>query len=301
MIQEIGKHIKAIFTEDGFTASNCMLVEDDVRLMIDSGAGKILSEVDTSSIDILLNSHRHLDHVWGNDRMSKARILTHPLERIAMQDALKIAAISGWEEIMDEDIFKEAGQLGMLSERFLKPWRIDGEINDGQIIDCGNTKIEVLLTPGHTSGHCSFLFPEEDLIFMADICLTEVGPWYGEDEADIDDFVESINKILALKPARIITGHRQEIIDQDIPAKLGEYCDRIFKREERILNFVRGNHATINEIAAKKMIYPEHPMIFVLFWERCMVKKHLDHLIKEGLVEKLEDGRYGAREVAATV
>ncbi|MCJ7664776.1 MAG: MBL fold metallo-hydrolase, partial [Desulfobacterales bacterium] len=127
MIQEINKHVKAIFTEDGFTASNCMLVEDDVRLMIDSGAGNMLSEVDTSRIDILFNSHRHLDHVWGNDRMNNARILTHPIERIAMQDPFKIAAISGWQELMDDDIFKEAGQLGMLSERLFKPWRIDGE------------------------------------------------------------------------------------------------------------------------------------------------------------------------------
>jgi glyoxylase-like metal-dependent hydrolase (beta-lactamase superfamily II) len=301
MIKKVGNHIKAIFTEDGFTASNCMLVEDDVHLMIDSGAGKILSDVNTSAIDILLNSHRHLDHVWGNDRMKKARILTHPIERMAMQDPLKIAAISGWEELMEEDIFKEAGPLGMLSERLRKPWRIDGEINDGQIIDCGKTKIEVLLTPGHTSGHCSFLFPGENLIFMADICLTDVGPWYGEDQADIDDFVASINKIIALKPAKIITGHRQEIIDQDIPARLGEYRDRIFKREERILDFIRDNPSTINQIAAQKMIYPEHPMIFVIFWERCMVKKHLDHLIKQGLVEKLEDGCYGARRVAATV
>jgi glyoxylase-like metal-dependent hydrolase (beta-lactamase superfamily II) len=301
MIQEIDKNVKVIFTEDGFTASNCILVEDDVRLMIDSGAGNILSEVDTSGIDILLNSHRHLDHVWGNDRMNNAKILTHPIERIAMQDPFKIAALSGWEELMDEDIFKEAGQLGMLSERLLKPWRIDGEINDGQIIDCGNTKIEVLLTPGHTAGHCSFLFPDENLVFMADICLTEVGPWYGEEQADIDDFIESINRIISLKPAKIITGHRTEIIDRDIPEVLGEYRDRILKREEQILDFVRGNPSTINQIAAQKMIYPEHPIIFVLFWERCMVKKHLDHLIKQGLVEKLEDGRYCAREVTTTV
>ena len=48
---------------------------------------------------------------------------------------------------------------------FLKPWRIDGEINDGQVIDCGSTKFMVLHTPGHSKGHCSFYFPEEDLAF----------------------------------------------------------------------------------------------------------------------------------------
>jgi hypothetical protein len=136
---------------------------------------------------------------------------------------------------------------------------------------------------------------------MADICLTAVGPWYGEDQADIDDFVESINRIIALKPAKIITSHRAEIFDQNIPEILGEYRNRIYKREERVLDFIRGNPSTINQIASQKIIYREHPIIFLLFWERYMVKKHLDHLIKQGLVEKLEDGRYVAEKIAATV
>jgi glyoxylase-like metal-dependent hydrolase (beta-lactamase superfamily II) len=301
MIQQIGKKIKAIFTEDSFAVCNCILVNDEVRLMIDSGAGKILSDVDTSAIDILINSHRHWDHIKGNDLMINAKVLTHPIERVAMQDPTRLSAVSGWEQFMDEDIVKEGQKLGKVPERLLKPWRIDGEINDGQIIDCGSTKIEVLLTPGHTSGHCSFLFPDENLIFVSDICLTAAGPWYGEEQADIDDFIESINKIIALKPAKIITSHRQEIFDQNIPEILGEYRDRIFKREELILNFIRGNPATINQIASQKIIYREHPIIFLLFWERYMVKKHLGHLIKRGLVEKVEDGRYGAEKIAATV
>jgi glyoxylase-like metal-dependent hydrolase (beta-lactamase superfamily II) len=298
MIKKIGKNIKAIFTEDSFAVCNCILVEDDVQLMIDSGAGTILPEVNTSAIDILINSHRHWDHIKGNDLMINAKILTHPIERVAMQDPTRLTAVSGWKELMDEDIVEEAKKLGGISERLLKPWKIDGEINDGQIIDCGSTKIEVLLTPGHTSGHCSFLFPDENLIFMVDICLTAAGPWYGEDQADIDDFVESINRIISLKPARIITSHRAEIFDQNIPEILGEYRDRILKREERILDCVRRNPSTINQIASQKIIYREHPIIFLLFWERYMVKKHLDHLIKQGLVEKLEDGCYSAKQAS---
>jgi len=298
MIQEINKNVKIIFTEDGFAVCNCVFVEDDVQLMMDSGAGTILSEVNTAGIDILVNSHRHWDHIKGNDLMTNAKIVTHPIERIAMQDPTKLAAISGWEEFMDEDIGKVSHQMGGIPERLLRPWRVDDEINDGQIIDCGSTKIHVLLTPGHTSGHCSFLFPNENLIFVSDICLTPVGPWYGEDQADIDDFIESINKIISLKPERIITSHRAEIIDRDIPAVLGEYRDRIVKREERVLDCVRRNPSTVNQIAAQKIIYREHPIIFLLFWERYMVKKHLDHLIKQGLVEKVDDGRYCAREAA---
>ena len=40
MIQEINKNVKIIFTEDDFAVCNCVLVDDDVQLMIDSGAGR---------------------------------------------------------------------------------------------------------------------------------------------------------------------------------------------------------------------------------------------------------------------
>ncbi len=292
MIRQVGKRIKAVFTEDGFTASNSVLVEDDLKLMIDSGAGGILSDVNTAGIDILLNSHRHLDHIKGNDLFANAKILAHPLEREAMQDPFKIAALSGWHDLMEEDIFNEAGRLGALSDRLLRPFRIDGEIDEGRIIDCGSTKIRVLLTPGHTSGHCSFLFPDEGLIFMADICLSAVGPWYGEDDADIDEFIETIDRIIALKPEMLVTGHRSEVVDKNIPGILAEYRDRMNKREELILNFIRGNPSSINRIAEQKFIYPDHPLIFVLFWEKSMVKKHVERLVARGLAERLEDGRF---------
>lgn len=301
MIQEISKRVKAVFTEDGFTASNSILVEDDIKLMIDSGAGRIMSQVDTGGIDILFNSHRHLDHVSGNDLMVNAKILAHPLERAAMQDPAKMAALGGWKELMELDINEESKKMesdpkmGAIPDMLFKPWRIDGEINEGQVIDCGSTRITVLLTPGHTSGHCSFLFPDENLIFMADICLTAVGPWYGEEQSDIDDFVKSINRVISLKPDKLITGHRIQVIDKNIADILSEYRNRIFKREKRIFNFIQGKPASINEIAEKRFIYREHPIIFVLFWEKYMVKKHLEHLIKLGSAEKLNDGRFLAK------
>jgi hydroxyacylglutathione hydrolase len=132
---------------------------------------------------------------------------------------------------------------------------------------------------------------------MADICLSAVGPWYGEDEADIDEIIETMDRIILLKPEKIIAGHRPTMIEEHIPEILAEYRGRILKREERILNFIRGNPSTINHIAEKKFIYPDHPIIFVLFWEKAMVKKHVEHLVKRGLAERLEDGRFLAAGV----
>jgi glyoxylase-like metal-dependent hydrolase (beta-lactamase superfamily II) len=170
MIQQIAPTIKIVYTEDGFTESNCVLVEDDVRLMIDSGAGKALAEARPDTVDVLITSHRHVDHIRGNDEFTRARIFTHRLEKDAMGSPEKLMAVSGWNELMEGTLEEHAAQFGGIPARLYEPWRVDGLIAEGQVIDCGKTHFEVLHTPGHTAGHCSFFFPEESVLFTGDIC-----------------------------------------------------------------------------------------------------------------------------------
>ncbi|MGV7931258.1 MAG: MBL fold metallo-hydrolase [Spirochaetota bacterium] len=239
MIQQVAPTIKIVYTEDGFTESNCVLVEDDTRLMIDSGAGRALAEARPDTVDVLVNSHHHVDHIRGNDDFTRARILAHRLEKDAMGSPEKLMAVSGWDELMEGSLEEHASQFGGIPARLYEPWRVDETIVEGQVIDCGRTRFEVLHTPGHTAGHCSFFFPEESLVFMGDICLTAAGPWYGEENADIDEFIGSIDRIIELNPARIVTGHRPGVIESDIPRVLTEYRDRMLKREQRIFNYLK--------------------------------------------------------------
>jgi glyoxylase-like metal-dependent hydrolase (beta-lactamase superfamily II) len=192
MIDKINGNISIVFTEDGFTYSNCVLIDDDIRILIDSGAGSIMSQLDTENIDVVLNSHHHIDHVRGNNLCPQARILLHPLEHDSMQSLEDMTATTGWEELMNGDGMLGSAAMSGLIEELGGPWRVDGAINDGDIIDTGGTEIVVLHTPGHSKGHCSFYFPEQELVFLGDICLSKVGPWYGNEDASIDDFIDSL-------------------------------------------------------------------------------------------------------------
>ncbi len=299
MIQQLTTTIKIVYTEDGFTESNCVLVEDDTRLMIDSGAGRALAEARPDTVDVLVNSHHHVDHIRGNDDFTRARILAHRLEKDAMGSPEKLMAVSGWDELMEGSLEEHASQFGGIPARLYEPWRVDETIVEGQVIDCGRTRFEVLHTPGHTAGHCSFFFPEESLVFMGDICLTAAGPWYGEENADIDEFIGSIDRIIELNPARIVTGHRPGVIESDIPRVLTEYRDRMLKREQRIFNYLKEHPSTIHELAERNLIYRAHPTTFVLFWEKSMLKKHLERLLAVGAVERLEGERFRACEMVS--
>ncbi|HDQ03160.1 MAG TPA: MBL fold metallo-hydrolase [Deltaproteobacteria bacterium] len=291
MIKKINDSISIFFTEEGFSKSNAVLIDDDTRIIIDSGVGKLIEHARPENVDILINSHCHLDHVWDNDLFVNARILTHPLERENFKDHQKIASLDNWEKYMRE----QPAQHFDLKESFFEEWRVDGTIDEGDVIDAGRTKIHVLHMPGHTSGHLTFFFPDEGLLFSADICLTKVGPWYGDGSTPLDSFISSINRIIDMKPDKVVSGHNKEILKSShVREAFEEYRERIYRREKDILAALIQKPRTIDELAEKMLIYPAHPTIFVLYWEKAMLAKHLDRLIKSGKAAVDDEGKYYA-------
>jgi hypothetical protein len=103
-----------------------------------------------------------------------------------------------------------------------------------------------------------------------------------------------MDKLIALKLKRVSTGHIPVIVEHDVEAVLTEYRDRILKREARILKSLKEAPGNIHEIAARRLIYREHPTSFVLFWEKSMLKKHFERLLSKRLIEKAENGVFRA-------
>lgn len=289
MIHKINDKISIFFTEEGFSKSNALLIDDDTRVMIDSGAGKLITQARPESVDILINSHCHLDHVWDNDLFINARIVTHPLERENFKDHKKIGSIDNWEKYMSV----EPQETFDLKPSFSEEWRVDGTLDEGDIIDAGRTKIHVMHMPGHTSGHLTFFFPDEGLLFCGDICLTKVGPWYGDESTPLDSFIASINRIIEMKPDKVVSGHNKEVLKSPhIRGAFEEYRERIYKRDKNIFAALRQKPRTIDELAQKMFIYPAHPTIFVLYWEKAMIAKHLEKLLKDGKAAVDDKGKY---------
>jgi glyoxylase-like metal-dependent hydrolase (beta-lactamase superfamily II) len=289
MIYKINDTISIFFTEEGFSKSNALLIDDDTRVMIDSGVGKLIAQARPENVDILINSHCHLDHVWDNDLFVNARIVTHPLERENFKDHKKIGSIDNWEKYMRV----EPQQHFDLKPSFSEEWRVDGTIDEGDIIDAGRTKIHVMHMPGHTSGHLTFFFPDEGLLFCGDICLTKVGPWYGDGSTPLDYFIASINRIIEMKPDKVVSGHNKEVLKSPhVREAFEEYRERIYRRDKNIHAALKQKPRTIDELAEKMFIYPAHPTIFVLYWEKAMIAKHLERLMKNGKAAVDDEGKY---------
>lgn len=298
MLQRIDKHLTVVLNEAGFTYCNCILVEDDIRAIIDTGADlKSLAATDPGSIDWVINTHHHYDHIRGNYLFPRAEKKVHALDFCAMQNREEFTfynSMDRWEELMPgQDFLAGALQMNIEEDGIMRNLKADSVIEDGQILDFGHIQCEVIHTPGHSAGHCVFWFPEQEFMFLGDICMTAAGPWYGEVCANPDDMIASINKVIAMKPHRVTTCHVNRIYEEPVE-RLIEYRNRIEKREDRIYQFLKGREADIHEIAEQKLIYRMHPTWFVTFWEKLMLDKHLERLLLKGMVEKSDRGQYRA-------
>lgn len=298
MLKKINDHLHFLISEAGFTYCNCIMVEDDVRAILDTGADrKSIESVHPERVDMVFNTHHHYDHTRGNQYFPQSRLYIHALDYAPLssrENYLHYNSLDMWEKLMPTYDYDEAGVLmGIDNDDVERNLRVDQVLQHNQIIDFGHTQMEVIHTPGHSAGHCSFWFPNEEFLFTGDICLTEAGPWYGEIYANPNDMVNSIDRLIELHPLSMTSCHVNELY-YDCKERLIEFRDRISKREDRIYKSIKKQPADLNQLAEQKMIYRMHPTPFVLFWEKCMLLKHLGSLQQKSLVAPEENGIYTA-------
>jgi len=272
--------------ENTFPYCNCILIEDDVCGLVDSSTTpELLEFLKTKHIDILISTHGHIDHNYNNARLKPTTIMTHEKDRSygTVAGFLKAGGVEYFEKIAEYFNPKKMGyQLREASEF----------ITDGQVLDFGRTKVEVLHLPGHTPGHCGLLFSDLGIILSSDISFHSFGPWYGNVESDVSEFLTSIDHLMSMKPERLITSHTSGIITANILAKISSFRDVIFARERKIINAMyRGKH-NLWDIVDENIIYRNFHQPQWRYFEWFMIRSHLKRLIEMGRVFSDNDQYY---------
>jgi len=243
-----------------YPSANCIYLEN--LCLIDGGAE---SAWDLGP-EIIINSHWHEDHISMNSVAKK--IYAHRLDA---------GAIESYDE------FERRYGLGKTVRLFLGLYpklgfrRVDEFIEDGQILRVGDKEIEVIHTPGHSAGHCCFLI-EGEIIFLGDIDLTSFGPWYGCLDCDVQDFIESIDRLLKIADdvKLAVPSHGLPVPKEDLERRLIEYKEKIFERERKIKEAIKSGIDPVGAgIIYRK--FPEPVEIYKAF-ERVMVDQHLKRM-----------------------
>lgn len=176
---------------------NCFIVgceEKQECVVIDPGdeADRILQKINSEKLSVvsIVNTHCHIDHVGGVDRMKKMTGCPLYIHRA------------------EEPLLKAVGQQALLfGLPMMSAPQPDSFLEEGDIVQVGAGSLKVLETPGHSPGSISLLGEGfvivGDLIFAGSVGRTDL---YG---GSFEALQRSINdKIMVLDDETIIyCGH----------------------------------------------------------------------------------------------
>jgi len=155
------------FTAGELETNNYLVICEETReaALIDAGGNyektvRLLKE-NNANLKYILHTHGHFDHVQGDWELQKnfdVKILIH-------KD--------------DESLAKSLKQqLMMFGMKSAESPKIDGFLEDNQIIEVGKLKLKVIHTPGHTQGGVCFLVDKSlfsgDTLFADSVGRTDL-------------------------------------------------------------------------------------------------------------------------------
>jgi glyoxylase-like metal-dependent hydrolase (beta-lactamase superfamily II) len=181
-------------------AANVYLVVGSRRtILIDVGLSTNYSHLLTclnhvgvtlEKIDMVVLSHEHLDHIGAVHHFGGRTIIA----------AHRLAA----NKIMLRDDFS------MLRKMFNEPnvpINVDIWLEEGNLFDIGDFRLDVMHTPGHTSACISLFDQGSGLLFAADTLMPGgvMGGVFGS--GSISDYIQSLERLKALNSNILLSGH----------------------------------------------------------------------------------------------
>jgi glyoxylase-like metal-dependent hydrolase (beta-lactamase superfamily II) len=180
-------------------------------------------------------SHIHFDHAGAASRFAElgATIYVHPRGAPHLIDPTKL--INSAARLFGDDMQRLWGRIAPVSERNVRVLR------DGDVISVRPFDIRAIETPGHASHHHVYVW--EDNVFGGDIAGVRLGkgppvPPFVPPELHIESWLESLDKIRAVNPAKLYLPHFG-LVPDPVPAHLDQIEERIRRWSAWFLDRIR--------------------------------------------------------------
>lgn len=158
-------------------------------------------------------------------------------------------------------------------------------IADDDTLEAGDTSIVAVHTPGHAPDHLCFWHEETRTVFGGDLAQMGTTVWIPSTEGgDVAAYIASLERILALNPARLLPAHGAVI---DAPASLLRwYIAHRQEREAQIVDALQRGDIRVEAMVAR--IYRGLADVLVP-QARETVTAHLQKLEREGRARRKGD------------
>jgi glyoxylase-like metal-dependent hydrolase (beta-lactamase superfamily II) len=197
---------------DDFDCHVYLLDGGDACALIDAGGGRdtagILAQIKADGIDLrrvrtLLLTHAHADHAagaWALRERLDLKVLASPIVAQFVRE--------GDERAVSLDVARRAG---VYPADFVFPaCPADAEIDDGATVPVGDLTLAALATPGHATGHLSYVLRHAgrtsvfcgDAVFFGGKILLQ-NTW----DCSVQESIRSVERLAALSVDGLFPGH----------------------------------------------------------------------------------------------
>lgn len=286
-------------------SANVYVIKDDHGFsMIDVGCGKVgslerlvdaLSRLNLTFGDLhtLVLSHAHPDHMGAAGSLlgkcnPEVLIHTDDVEQARDPSRLNITfdiefAQKNYGDIRDGD-FRISDVLRFFDDFGCPMSRVEPgmTIGEGDSIELGRYKFEVIHTPGHSPGHISLYDEATGILYGGDL-VGDVVAWYTPTSGGVTGYIESLKKMEERKPKLILPSHGGVIYEPE--KKITEIRNRLLQRERKMTDILSKGGISfvdlVDRMFKSKMIR--------FFPGAGIAESHIQKLIRDGKVKR--DGK----------
>lgn len=220
-----------------------LIVGSESAVLFDTGngIGNIRSVVDqlTDKPVRVLNSHSHFDHIGGNYQFDEILSIS---TRFSLSRIDGIRSDELMMEVSPEALCKELPEGVTQQDHQIKPFSINRKIEDGDVLDIGGRKLEVLHVPGHTDDAIALLDREAGFLWSGDSFYE--GPiWLFFPETDLVAYQKSVAQLAALAPdlRTVFPAHNTPKADPALLVQLRDNLDLVLAGKIKPVSVSGGN------------------------------------------------------------
>jgi glyoxylase-like metal-dependent hydrolase (beta-lactamase superfamily II) len=254
----------------------------------------LLAAIDGRKVDHIFITHTHRDHspaaaplkaATGAKTYGYGPHIFFPIHpQLAREPAAGTFPISVLRTHGEGGAVPEEGIVDESGDRDFAP---DVTVRDGDVISGDAYALQCVFTPGHTSNHMCYALEEDKALFTGDHVMGWSTTVVAPPDGDMGDYLRSLEKLIARRDHILYPTHGSPIAKPG--SFLRAYLAHRRMRETQIARALHRGRETVPALV-ETLYAGLNPALRRA--ATLTVEAHLKHMIEEGRVAALPEGRY---------